>query len=427
MHEKERSVKGRIVTMKRWFAILVSCLLVLCSIPATAAAEESATKIPFSQSVVDALIDMEDMLIAPGKNYSKHILFNNDTKNKYEITHLKVDHLTYNHVDDLDERSLKDIEDKLIDWIVVRLYEDNNIYFNGTFRELMDNQGQLLNYIIVPSGEKKNLQVEVALLEQATNEIQGTNMFFDLIIQAKEFQPPVVNPSKPSSSKKQANHRPVITLLGEEDITLYQGDDFKDQGATAYDKEDGDITSKIVRTINGVKGQLDTSMPGDYILEYNAKDSMGLSAKPVVRTLHILEVQKEESQLLGSKPLLTLIGEEEIRIPLGEKYQDEGATAYDELDGVITNAIVMRVNGVVNSQVNVERPGTYHITYDVKNSRGIEAQQIVRKVIVYQDEQIINISELPNTGQKIPIGYYTAGLCIVFFGVILLTGKKKNA
>ena len=60
---------------------------------------------------------------------------------------------------------------------------------------------------------------------------------------------------------------PVIILKGKEKITIKVGDKFKDEGATAIDKKDGDLTSKIV-----VTGKVDTSKKGTYTLTYTVED-----------------------------------------------------------------------------------------------------------------------------------------------------------
>ena len=52
---------------------------------------------------------------------------------------------------------------------------------------------------------------------------------------------------------------PVITLLGEDSVTIEVGDTYLDAGATATDTYDGDITSSIV-TVSTVN----TSIVGVY-------------------------------------------------------------------------------------------------------------------------------------------------------------------
>ena len=46
---------------------------------------------------------------------------------------------------------------------------------------------------------------------------------------------------------------PVITLIGSANVSVTQGDNYTDEGATATDNEDGDLTSSIT-----VSGNVDT-------------------------------------------------------------------------------------------------------------------------------------------------------------------------
>ena len=64
---------------------------------------------------------------------------------------------------------------------------------------------------------------------------------------------------------------PVITLIGDASIRLTQGDPYTEQGATASDTEDGDVTSTIVIGGNTVV----TSTPGTYEVTYTVTDSDG--------------------------------------------------------------------------------------------------------------------------------------------------------
>lgn len=66
---------------------------------------------------------------------------------------------------------------------------------------------------------------------------------------------------------------PTITLLGKEEITITRGNEYKDEGCTATDGYDGDITSNIT-----VTGEVDTSKTGEYTLTYEVKDSSGNTA-----------------------------------------------------------------------------------------------------------------------------------------------------
>jgi len=80
----------------------------------------------------------------------------------------------------------------------------------------------------------------------------------------------------PTSTPPPADSPPVIILIGANPLTLKVGDTFIDPGATATDKEDGDLTLEIVTT-----GTVDTSVAGTYQVSYMVTDSAGNKAKVV--------------------------------------------------------------------------------------------------------------------------------------------------
>jgi hypothetical protein len=76
---------------------------------------------------------------------------------------------------------------------------------------------------------------------------------------------------------------PVITLVGNAAVTLTVGDAYAEQGATATDAEDGDISVNIV-----VGGDVvNTAAAGTYTVTYNVMDSFGNAATEVARTVTV--------------------------------------------------------------------------------------------------------------------------------------------
>ena len=71
---------------------------------------------------------------------------------------------------------------------------------------------------------------------------------------------------------------PVITLLGDATVTIEVGSDYTDDGATASDNYDGDITDDIV-----VVNPVDTDLVGSYTITYNVNDAAGNVATEVTR------------------------------------------------------------------------------------------------------------------------------------------------
>jgi hypothetical protein len=76
---------------------------------------------------------------------------------------------------------------------------------------------------------------------------------------------------------------PVITLVGNAAVTLTVGNVYNEQGATASDPEDGDISANIV--IGG--DAVNTAAAGTYTVTYNVMDSFGNSATEVTRTVTV--------------------------------------------------------------------------------------------------------------------------------------------
>ena len=158
---------------------------------------------------------------------------------------------------------------------------------------------------------------------------------------------------------------PVITLQGDNPVTLAVGVTYNDAGATATDDVDGDISSNIVTT-----NPVNTGAIGSYTVSYNVSDAAGNAAAEVTRTVNIVNAGDQ------SAPVITLLGATPVTITQGTAYNDAGATATDDVDGDISSRIV------IANPVNTNVAGSYTITYDVKDSAGNAASQVVRVVNV---------------------------------------------
>lgn len=78
----------------------------------------------------------------------------------------------------------------------------------------------------------------------------------------------------------------------------------------------------------------------------------------------------------ATKPIITLIGSASVTVTEGDTYTDAGATASDNVDGDISGGIV------VAGSVDTSTPATYIITYNVSDSAGNQADEVIRTVIV---------------------------------------------
>ena len=162
---------------------------------------------------------------------------------------------------------------------------------------------------------------------------------------------------------------PVITLIGASTINLNIGDTYTEQGATATDNLDGDISANIV-----IGGTVDTNTAGSYQVTYNVSDAAGNAATEVIRTVNVAADT--------TAPVITLIGASTINLLVGDTYTEQGATATDNIDGDIT------ANIVIGGSVDTNTAGAYQVTYNVSDAAGNAATEVIRTV---------NVSE-PSTG-----------------------------
>lgn len=160
---------------------------------------------------------------------------------------------------------------------------------------------------------------------------------------------------------------PVITRIGAANISLQLGDSYSDQGATASDNIDGDLTSSIV--VGG--DAVNTNVVGSYTITYNVSDAAGNNAVEVTRTVTVNPDT--------TAPVITLVGASIINLNIGDSYNELGATATDNLDGDLTSSIV------ITGTVNTSSAGTYFVNYNVSDSSGNAAIQVTRTVNVQAD------------------------------------------
>lgn len=89
-------------------------------------------------------------------------------------------------------------------------------------------------------------------------------------------------------------------------------------------------------------------------------------------------------------PIITLLGNATEYVANGAVYTDAGATAADNVDGVITARIV-----VAGDPVNTAKAGTYMVTYNVSDAAGNKAAEATRTVIVAEAIKVDRITVTP--------------------------------
>ncbi len=153
----------------------------------------------------------------------------------------------------------------------------------------------------------------------------------------------------------------TIKLYGKKEITLDVFEKYKEKGAHAK------VLGMNLEKINQ-KGKVNSKKVGTYVMTYQAK--YFFFEKSLQRKVIVVD---------RKAPTITLSGQEEVTLFVGDDYQEEGYQATDNYDGDITKKVH------VTSTVDKETPGTYEILYEVQDSSSNKAKKI-RKVTVVEKE-----------------------------------------
>ena len=158
------------------------------------------------------------------------------------------------------------------------------------------------------------------------------------------------------------NVKPEIVLEGDLSVNVCPNTEYKEQGYSAIDEYDGDITSRVK-----VKNNTD-------FIDYKVKDSSG-NEYEIKRSLFYKDIEK---------PSIELKGNSDITIYVGDSYVEQGYSAIDNCDGDISSKVEVIGN------VNTSSVGTYTITYKVLDSSNNEA--IVTRSVIVKQRSIIRPS-----------------------------------
>ncbi|MEC8679501.1 MAG: immunoglobulin-like domain-containing protein [Bacteroidota bacterium] len=119
--------------------------------------------------------------------------------------------------------------------------------------------------------------------------------------------------------------------------------------------------------------------------------------------VHGNSTSQKQNVVIGSIPVIYLIGESNLSIPFGSVFTDPGASASDLCDGDISADIV------TSGTVNTNQPGTYVLSYNVLNSLGKVAITALRNVTVNEpldtdgDGVTDNIDKCPGTPSGVTV------------------------
>lgn len=151
-------------------------------------------------------------------------------------------------------------------------------------------------------------------------------------------------------------------ILGNNDITLDYGNKYIEEGYIAV--LNGKDLKNDVKVINNIN---DNKL-GEYDIEYTLK------YKRYNKTL------KRKIKIIDKEPPVLTLSDKEIYCTIQEKCDDIKYTAIDNYDGDITSKVK------IESNVDINKKGTYDIKYTVEDSSGNKKEEIVKAHVTTKDE-----------------------------------------
>jgi hypothetical protein len=160
---------------------------------------------------------------------------------------------------------------------------------------------------------------------------------------------------------------PVITPTGVNPVHLLLNATYTDEGATAEDAvDDNTALTNIIVTDNPV----DTSIEGVYTVTYTVTDKEG-NIGTATRTVYVD----------NTGPVITIIGNGSIALPVGGTFTDEGATASD---GDVSGTRVVTTDcSAVSTAIEAATAGRFVCTYTATDAAGNVT--VVERVITILD------------------------------------------
>lgn len=152
------------------------------------------------------------------------------------------------------------------------------------------------------------------------------------------------------------------------------------------------IFGKKINNIK-VKSNFDNEKVGKYKIIYEI--TFLKTKKVIIRKIEVAD---------NVSPIITLNGDNEVTITVGDEYKEQGVLAVDNYDKDLSEFVK------VESNLNINKVGEYQINYNVEDSSKNKAS-ITRKVIVKEKQVIKTFNNYSNNKTETPT--YINGILIV--------------
>jgi hypothetical protein len=204
--------------------------------------------------------------------------------------------------------------------------------------------------------------------------------------QAIAYRAVIVTTSCPENGNNNetsgVNNRPTITLIGKSAVTINKGTEYIDLGATAYDKEDGDLTYKLVTDAT----QVNVNKPGVYKVIYRVTDSSNLTATKT-RTVTVKDPNASNPSVRfteDKKNITVAAGEGKDSLLSNPKAVNENG-----VEVTVTRRIEDYYNKNTVSSIDWSKPGKYRVIYTATHQNGQISQ--TKSIVVTIIEPTVEI------------------------------------
>lgn len=156
---------------------------------------------------------------------------------------------------------------------------------------------------------------------------------------------------------------PVVTLIGDLEITIEAGSDYMDQGATAiYDENPIDVT---------IVNHVDTTHVGTYTNEYCVMIDDECKGS-IERIIHVIDTTSPEISLTISSPIIIEYG--------------SGFTLMDFVDVIENHDSLEEMTWTFSKPIDYDTLGTYRIYFSVTDQSNNKSNTITCTIIIEDNE-----------------------------------------
>ena len=234
----------------------------------------------------------------------------------------------------------------------------------GADASLLTLTGNVVSLNANPDYETKNsYSFTVTASDAAGNTSAPTTVTFSITNIADEIAPVITSGTTGTNLVENSGAgQTVYTIVATDAV-----------GVVSYAKAGADASLlTLTGNVVSLNANPDYETKNSYSFIVTASDATGNTGSPTTVTFSIIDADE-------IAPVISITGDnpETIELDSVETYTDDGATATDNLDGSLTNSIV--VSGDI---VNTGVLGTYLVRYNVADAKGNNATEKIRTVNV---------------------------------------------